>query len=189
MVDLPHAMLDEAQRHWLLSRARDVMRATTRGERLPALEPHAAALDREAGCFVTLHAADGALRGCIGTFDATRPLCRAVDEMAIAACARDPRFAPVEESELPQCSLEISVLGPRRVVGADEIEVGRHGVCVRRGWQNGVLLPQVASEQGWDRETFLAHTCRKAGLPADAWRDGSVQIEVFEAQVFGEITR
>ena len=137
-------------------------------------------------CFVSLHGVDGVLRGCIGTFSADEPLWRNVHDMAVAAATRDPRFEPVSREELERCRLVISVLSPSRVATADEVEVGRHGVTVRRGRYRGVLLPQVASERGWNRETFLEHTCRKAGLAAGAWRDPATTIEVFTAEVFEE---
>ena len=127
------------------------------------------------------------LRGCIGSFTGSGPLVDTVREMAVSASTRDPRFPPLSEAELGEVDLEISVLSPLRPVSdPNEIEVGRHGIFITRGFHSGVLLPQVASEYGWDRETFLEHTCAKAGLPADAWRDADTRIEVFEAQVFGE---
>ena len=133
---------------------------------------------------------DGRLRGCIGSFVGTGPLIDTVREMAISASTRDPRFPPLTTAELEEVDLEISVLSPlRQIDDPSEIEVGRHGIFITRGFHSGVLLPQVATEYGWDRETFLEHTCAKAGLPADAWRDPETQIEVFEAQVFGEKER
>ncbi len=139
------------------------------------------------GAFVTLHEGH-ALRGCIGTFEAEHPLAETVRDMAVSAGTRDPRFDSVGLAELAGLHFEISVLTPRRAVAAplDEIEVGRHGIYVTRGWHRGVLLPQVATEAGWDLPTFLAQTCRKAGLEPDAWRDPRCTVEVFEAQVFGE---
>jgi AmmeMemoRadiSam system protein A len=125
------------------------------------------------------------LRGCIGTFRESDPIYRAVAEMGRAAAAEDPRFPRVTPEEVPELGVEISVLSPLRpVADPAEVEVGRHGVCVVEGARRGVLLPQVAVEWGWDRETFLDQTCRKAGLPPDAWRHGA-QILVFEAEVFG----
>ena len=138
------------------------------------------------GCFVSLHETSGRLRGCIGTFSADEPLWQNVRDMGIAAATRDPRFPSLKAGELADCVVEISVLSPSRVASADEVEVGVHGVTVRKGTRRGVLLPQVAVSQGWDRETFLDHTCLKAGLGADDWRDGSVEIAVFSAEVFDE---
>jgi uncharacterized protein len=98
----------------------------------------------------------------------------------------DPRFPPVSQAELPRLDVEISVLTPEHEVGSiADIEVGRHGLIVEQGYRRGLLLPQVATERGWNAEVFLAHTCLKAGLPEDAWRRGA-RILVFEAQVFSE---
>jgi AmmeMemoRadiSam system protein A len=101
----------------------------------------------------------------------------------------DPRFEPVSPPELDEIEIEISVLTPEREVRSiTEIELGRHGLIVEQGRRRGLLLPQVATEQGWDRETFVAHTCQKATLTSDAWMHGA-RLFVFEAQVFGEVTQ
>ena len=105
----------------------------------------------------------------------------------MAACSSDPRFPPLAPTELDSIDIEISLLGPTETIsGPQEIVVGRDGLIVERGRQRGVLLPQVAAEWNWDAEAFLAHTCRKAGLPPDAWRQGA-SVSRFEAEVFGEI--
>lgn len=138
-------------------------------------------------CFVTLRRRNGDLRGCIGTTEARAPLGATIREMARAAALRDPRFRPVEPDERDDLTLEVSVLSaPRRISDVSEIEVGRHGLVVTRGARRGLLLPQVATEQGWDRTAFLEHTCLKAGLPPGAWRDASTEIEVFSADVIEE---
>src|SRR5262249_5388305 len=118
---------------------------------------------------------------------AVEPLCRAVVSSAISAAFRDPRFYPVRKDELPHLELEISVMGPIELV-ADfaEILVGRDGLIISRGRFAGLLLPQVATEYGWDRETFLSQTCVKAGLPSDSWRLRDTRIEKFAAEVFSE---
>lgn len=127
------------------------------------------------------------MRGCIGFVTAERPLLAAVEEAAQAAAFQDPRFPPLTRQELGEVHLEISVLSqPRPVSDVREIEVGRHGLIVRRGLRSGLLLPQVATEYGWDRETLLQHTCRKAGLPDDCWRESGTALELFSAEVFGE---
>jgi AmmeMemoRadiSam system protein A len=109
-----------------------------------------------------------------------------VEECAIAAASRDPRFPPLTAGELPAVDIEISVLTPICPVGdVTEIEVGRDGLVAQDGYRRGLLLPQVASERGWDRETFLSHTCLKAGLRSDAWRTGA-RISRFQAEVFSE---
>jgi len=115
------------------------------------------------------------------------PLYAAVAEMAQAAAFEDPRFAPLSEEELPEVDIEISVLSPTREISdLEEIKVGEHGLIVQQGMRKGLLLPQVATEYNWDRTTFLRHTCLKAGLPADAYKDKDTTIKVFSAQVFGE---
>jgi AmmeMemoRadiSam system protein A len=142
-------------------------------------------LERPAGAFVSLHL-HGELRGCIGHLEADRSLLRVVRECAVAACSADPRFPPVSAVELAGLEIEVSLLGPLEPVASpDDIEVGRHGLLVERDWQRGLLLPQVATEWRWDRETFLAQTCHKAGLPRDAWKQGA-KVWRFEAEVFGE---
>ena len=144
-------------------------------------------LRRPAGAFVTLRTKSGELRGCIGSIHAVHPLYQAVTSSAISAAFRDPRFVPVQPDELPHLEIEISVMGPIEVVANhDEIMVGRDGLIVSRGRQAGLLLPQVATEYGWERETFLAQTCVKAGLSPAAWRMQDTRIERFAAEVFGE---
>jgi AmmeMemoRadiSam system protein A len=118
---------------------------------------------------------------------AVKPLRRTVAEMAVQAALHDPRFSPVSASELPGLDIEISVLSPlEEVKDVSTIEVGKHGLVIQEGSRSGLLLPQVATEYGWDRETFLDHTCMKAGLPAGSWRKKGVVILRFTAEVFGE---
>ncbi len=137
------------------------------------------------GCFVTLHL-NGKLRGCIGTFSAEKPLWSAVREMAAAAATRDPRFYPVTSDEIERLKLEISVLSPlKKIESIEEIQVGVHGLYIEKNLFHGVLLPQVAVEQGWDRTSFLEQTCLKAGLDKGAWQS-EADIYIFSAQVFGE---
>ena len=143
-------------------------------------------LKEKCGAFVTLHSR-GKLRGCIGFVVARAPLIDTVKETAQSAAFQDPRFAPLSRKEWEDVSLEISVLSPlREIESLEEIEVGVHGVMMRRGFQSGLLLPQVATEYGWDRETLLTHTCYKAGLAGDCWRSPETRIEIFSALVFGE---
>ena len=131
----------------------------------------------------------GMLRGCIGTLEASSPLWKCVEDMAQAAAFRDPRFRPVTEEELPYMDVEISVLTPFcEVEDPAAIQVGLHGLLIRKGYMSGLLLPQVASERNWDCITFLQETCRKAGLPADAWKDEDTKIYVFSADVFPATT-
>ena len=140
------------------------------------------------GAFVTLHK-KGELRGCIGYIEGYKPIPDTIREMAVSAAFKDPRFSPLRAEEYDLIDLEISVLSPiEKVNDLAEIVVGRDGLIITRGYNRGLLLPQVATEYGWDKETFLEQTCRKAGLPANAWKDPAVMIEKFSAQVFGEKT-
>lgn len=180
--------LTNEQRIRLLNLARETLRRyLSRGQTArPAMDDPV--LMEPRGVFVSLHAGES-LRGCIGTFTPSDPLYLAVVDMAIAAATSDVRFAPARPDELPRLQIELSVLSPlRRVQSVDEIEVGTHGIFITRERQRGVLLPQVATQYGWDRDEFLEQTCRKAGLPADAWKDPQTVIEVFTAEVFSERT-
>ena len=129
----------------------------------------------------------GRLRGCIGYIEALKPLRETISEMAASAAFEDWRFPPVTESELEDIEIEISVLSPlRRIDDPSLIEVGTHGIIVTKGGKRGLLLPQVALEWKWDRETFLRQTCIKAGLPEDAWKEDGTAIEIFSADIFNE---
>lgn len=177
-------MLTDDERRGLLRYARQVIAAHLHGDPLPPAPAVREPL-RHAGAFVTLHAGHD-LRGCIGYPGSEKPLEEVIAECAVAAATDDPRFPPVHPSELPSLSVEISVLTPiDPVEDVADIEVGRDGLVVEQGFRRGLLLPQVASEHGWDRETFLAHTCIKAGLRSDAWRRGA-RVSRFQAEVFGE---
>ena len=139
---------------------------------------------QERGAFVTLKK-HGQLRGCIGRLIAEGPLYLTVQRVAMEAAVNDARFPPVTPDELPEIEIEISVLSPLEPVeDISQIEVGKHGLLIVKGGHQGVLLPQVATEQGWDRKEFLRGVCRKAGLPEDAWKDAKLYI--FTAEVFGE---
>jgi len=141
---------------------------------------------KECGAFVTLHK-QGKLRGCIGYITAVKPLYKTVREVARSSAFSDPRFPPVTEDEIPLLEIEISVLTPlKRITSLDEIELGTHGIMIKRGFSSGLLLPQVATEQNWDRDTFLTHTCFKAGFPGDCWKKPDTSIEIFGAIVFNE---
>lgn len=128
---------------------------------------------------MTLRSPDGSLRGCIGELEARRTLIGSVRGCAASAALRDPRFSPVTRSELEGLRIGVSVLTPSRPCDPMSVEVGRHGVIVERDEHRGVLLPEVAVDQGWTREELLAGVCRKAGLPPDAWRDPRTEIRVF----------
>jgi len=180
--------LTSGEKGTLLSAAREAIVARLEN-RSPRYDPVSDSLTIPRGAFVTLHA-EGALRGCIGHIVASDPLVETVREMAVAAAFHDPRFPPLALDELPAVSIEISVLGPlERVAKIDEIIVGEHGLYVKKGGFSGVLLPQVAPEQGWDVPAFLAYTCRKAGLRRDAWSEPDTEVFRFCAEVFGEAAR
>ena len=181
-------MLNETQRQLLLKLARTSIELTLAGS-MPARseDEFDEALRRPAGAFVTLRTRSGDLRGCIGSIQAVQPLYRAVITSAISAAFRDPRFLPVRAEEMGHLELEISVMGPiEEVRDVQEITVGRDGLIISRGRHAGLLLPQVATEYGWDRDTFLGQTCVKAGLQPGAWRTQQVRIEKFAAEVFSE---
>ena len=136
------------------------------------------------GAFTTLHL-HGKLRGCIGYVIPTHSLYRTVAETAQAAAFDDPRFRPVTSEETSELKVEISVLSPLQPIRPEDVQVGVHGVVVTHGARRGLLLPQVPVEWGWDRETFLAQTCLKAGLPPDAWLQGA-ELQAFTAEVFSD---
>jgi AmmeMemoRadiSam system protein A len=181
-------MLNDPQRKTLLTIARQSIESFLAGRRFEFAESETdEILRRPAGAFVTLRTRDGELRGCIGSIVAREPLVRAVMTSAINAACRDPRFHPVTVAELAELELEISVMGPIELVrNFDDIEVGRDGLIITHARRSGLLLPQVATEYGWDRETFLDQTCVKAGLPPGFWRQPEARVEKFSAEVFGE---
>ncbi|MEA4862144.1 MAG: AmmeMemoRadiSam system protein A [Victivallaceae bacterium] len=144
-------------------------------------------LHARGGCFVTLNSASGELRGCIGTIDSPEPLGDNLRRNALNAAIHDPRFAPVAPDELPSLTIEVSILtSPTGIGSPEEFVVGRHGIILELGQFHAVFLPQVAPEQGWNRETTLRYLSRKAGLPADAWKHPQARFSVFEAEVFSE---
>jgi AmmeMemoRadiSam system protein A len=182
-VDRP---LNDEEQKVMLSIARHAIQEAVGQIKVDRISYDSPIFHENRGAFVTLHN-KGALRGCIGFIFAVKPLVETVREMAVAAALRDPRFTPVDIAELPAVDIEISVLTPlREIQDISEIKVGEHGIYVQRGHNTGLLLPQVASEYNWDRETFLQQTCRKAGLAQDAWHDEATTIKIFSAQVFGE---
>jgi AmmeMemoRadiSam system protein A len=179
-------LLDDHEKRELLRIARATLKEFMSSGRIPPGAPHRKSMTDPAGVFVTLHTGKE-LRGCIGTIVEGQPLYKAIQEMAIAAATRDPRFKPVKAEEVAGLTIELSVLGERRPIRSpDEIRVGDHGLCITAGGRRGLLLPQVAVEHGWDATAFLDRTCEKAGLPVGAWKDDGVIVEVFTAQVFDE---
>src|SRR3984893_17339378 len=127
----------------------------------------------------------GELRGCVGYVLPVSPVYRAVADTARAAAFEDTRFSPVTLPEASQLEIELSILSPPQAIAAEAVEIGRHGLLISMAGHRGLLLPQVPVEHNWDRTTFLEQTCRKAGLPIDAWKNGAT-IEAFTAEVFGE---
>lgn len=185
--DKENNMLNQAQRKKLLEIARGSLEEYLKTGKKMNLSEADPVLVKEMGAFVTLKENDE-LRGCIGNLIATGPLYLTVRDMAVEAAVGDPRFAAVELAELKKIEIEISVLSPmEKVDSADRIELGKHGVLVRKGMQSGVFLPQVAAETGWNKEEFLSNLClHKAGLAPDAWKDKSTEIYIFTAEVFSE---
>jgi len=178
-------MLTEREKKGLLKIARAAIAGRlglpTR-EESPGIAP---AMREEKGAFVTLHK-EGRLRGCIGNIEGRRPLFEAIAELALESAFADPRFPALGREEFPDIDIEISVLTKLiRIESIEQIEVGKHGLYIRKGLHSGLLLPQVATEYGWDRNTFVEQTCWKAGLPEDAWKEDA-EIYIFGGEVFGE---
>lgn len=181
--------LTDQDKQSLLHIARMSIERAVRGQDLPDVSATSETLKQPSGAFVTL-SKQGELRGCIGYTDAHKPLAETVSEVAVKAALEDPRFAPVTDDELDDVVVEVSVLSPlQKISHIDEVEVGKHGLVVERGYCRGLLLPQVAEEYHWDREAFLKYTARKAGLPADAWKDAETVIYIFTAEIFREETQ
>lgn len=190
---MTHDRLDDALRRFLPVLARRTLEAAAAGQPSPTAAatadvaglPLPDGLDAPRGVFVTL-TVGGRLRGCIGVIEAVRPLGDAVQENALAAGYRDPRFEPLTADEMDDLHIEVSVLTPmRKVGGPDDIEIPRHGVLLTKGGRRAVFLPQVAEEQGWDRDTTLTQLALKAGLDPDDWREGAT-FSVFEADAIHE---
>jgi len=175
--------LSEQDRETLLEIARDSVHAHLAGEMLNLPSDLPEELTEPRGVFVSIHHGRE-LRGCVGRIESRKPLYESVSECAVSAASQDPRFSPLHISELPEVEFEISVLSPiQEVTDPETIQVGIHGLIVSKGHARGLLLPQVAVEYRWNRERFLEETCRKAGLPAAAWKQGAT-IHRFTAEVF-----
>ncbi len=172
------------ERALLLRLAHESILATLEGRKIP-LSPPSPRLSQPRGVFTTLYFR-GLLRGCVGYVFPVTSLYRTVAESARGAAFDDSRFQPVTLAEAPELEVSLSILSTLQPIRAQEIEIGRHGLMVRLGFHRGLLLPQVPMEHGWDRITFLEQTCRKAGLPANAWQNGGAALQVFTAEVFGD---
>lgn len=181
------AMLNKDQRKRLLEIARSSIESYLETQRKPEITEEDQQLHKEMGAFVTLHE-HGDLRGCTGNIIGRGPLYLTVRDMSVESAVGDPRFPPLELAELKNIEIEISVLSPlEKVDSAEKIELGKHGVLIKKGYRSGVFLPQVATETGWTKEEFLSNLCsHKAGLASGAWKDKDSEIYIFSAEVFSE---
>lgn len=178
--------LSKDQKILLLKIARETIVNTVLGSAIGAYDIDDPVLNTKCGAFVTIHD-HGDLRGCIGNIIARTPLWKTVINMAIEASTGDPRFPAVSTKELDDIDIEISALSPLwKTKDLSEIEVGRHGILIKKGFNQGLLLPQVATEHDLDRKSFLEHTCMKAGLDRNCYKDRDCEIQIFSATVFGE---
>ena len=177
--------LADREKQLLLEIARRALTAgVERRESIPDF-PDDEVLRQPGGAFVTLHRR-GRLRGCVGQLPSKDPLIEVVVHCAKAAALEDPRFKPVRAEEVAEIEIELSILSPLQDTTLEKIEAGKHGLVVSRGWQRGVLLPQVATEFKWQAARFLEETCVKAGLEREAWQDPHTRIQAFTAEVFSE---
>lgn len=167
--------------------ARRVIESVARGADPAGIEAPLTEPRTHGGVFVTLHEL-GRLRGCMGILDPQTPLADAIRQAAVCAASQDPRFSPVRPEDLPDLHVEVSILSPARPMrDLAELELGRHGVLVRRGGRRGLFLPQVAVEHHLDKERFLSRCCdEKAGLPSNAWQDPTTEVLLFTTEVFAE---
>jgi AmmeMemoRadiSam system protein A len=182
-IDVEQGEFSHEERSLLLQLAHDSILSALENREI-SFDPASAHLAEPRGAFTSLYL-NGELRGCVGYVLPVGSVYRAVIETARAAAFEDTRFYPVTLEEMRQLEVELSILSPPRPIAAEEVEVGLHGLLISMAGQRGLLLPQVPTERNWDRITFLEQTCRKAGLPLDAWQKGA-SIEAFTAEVFGE---
>lgn len=178
--------LTEEEKQELLRLARESIESSLKGLPEPKPQLTSSNLSVLSGAFVTLRLHEN-LRGCIGYVEPRVPLYVAVEEVGKKAAFEDPRFTPLSSDELDAVEIEISVLSPlEKVDDVDRIQVGTHGLLIDAGFTRGLLLPQVATENHWNREQFLTHTALKAGLPDDAWKRSNVQLYSFTTDTFSE---
>jgi AmmeMemoRadiSam system protein A len=186
------AALTDNDRKTLLKLARSVLAAELfKGSQIERPQDISEALKENRGCFVTLHK-EGMLRGCIGTIEPVRSLVSNVEENALNAAFRDPRFPPLEADELPAVEIEISVLTVPAIIAYQDAEdlkqklqPGVHGVIISKDWHSATFLPQVW-EQLPDKEVFLEHLCQKAGMQKNCWKDKDITLKVYKAEYFSE---
>jgi AmmeMemoRadiSam system protein A len=183
---LPESFAPEEQSA-MLALARSAIVAALENKPLQLPQPEPPCLTLRRGVFVTVHVS-GKLRGCIGVIEGREPLSASIPHCAQGAALHDPRFSPLRASELGELQIEISVLSELHAIAADQAEIGKHGLFVVAGDQRGLLLPQVAIEHHLSRVQFLEETCRKAGLPRDAWRKPETQLFGFTCEIFHENT-
>ena len=168
----------------MITLAKKAIEGAVKGERIEKYVPENKSLEENRGAFVTIKKNNN-LRGCIGYVLPYKPLFETIIEVAESAAMNDPRFPSVTIGEINELNIEISVLTvPEKIEDIEKIEVGKHGIILEKSFFKGLLLPQVATEYGWDRNTFLEHTALKAGLDKDGWKDA--EIKIFSAEVFGE---
>ncbi len=180
-------MLTNEERKYLLTLARKALEYYFKGEPFtpPAPPLEYKNLYEKRGAFVTL-TKKGRLRGCIGSLEGDKPLYQLIPELALSSAFQDPRFQPLSVEELPEIKIEISILSPLYPGRPEEVEVGKHGIYIVKGFNRGVLLPQVATEYNLTREEFLRQGCLKAGLPEDCYKDPKTKLYLFTAEVFEE---
>jgi len=181
--------LNKEEQQILMHIARDTLSLYVNKQTLPNLDryPVTPRLQKQCGVFVTLkHKKNKELRGCIGFIAGIKPLREAVRDCTVESATRDARFPAIHAGEDETVTIEISVLtSPEKISSINQIQVGKHGLIIKKGMHHGVLLPQVPVEWGWNRDEFLKAICQKAGLPEDAWKQGA-ELYIFTAQVFKE---
>ncbi|HUI31885.1 MAG TPA: AmmeMemoRadiSam system protein A [Candidatus Acidoferrales bacterium] len=183
--EMGYALTSE-EKSYLLRVARGSIEAAVKRKVYSPIKPADQNLARAAGVFVTIKK-NGELRGCIGLIEPEFPLYQIVSKMAVRAATCDPRFESVREDELKDLRIEISILSPlKKLSTIEEIEIGRHGLIIERGIHRGLLLPQVATENNWNREEFLEYTCVKAGLDTEDYKSPDARLYIFSAEIFGE---
>jgi uncharacterized protein len=178
--------LTSGHKKTLLGIARESIKSAVTGKKTDEFYSNDAVLNTRCGAFVTLNM-DGKLRGCIGNITASTPLWMTVRNMAVESALRDPRFYPLTPHELKETEIEISVLSPlEKIDDFEQITVEKHGILIKKGYYQGLLLPQVATDYKWNKTRFLEETCNKAGLNKNCYKEKGAEIFIFSAIVFGE---